>query len=64
MELQKAIDILMHLHRHKLGKADKPTCTEAEINTARNVLMHYNEVQRLRSLQHHPKPSIPHERGN
>ena len=49
MELQKAIDILMNLHRHKLGKADKPTCTDAEINTARNVLMHYNEVQRLRS---------------
>jgi len=46
MELQKAIDILMHLHRHKLGKADKPTCTDAEINTARNVLMHYNNLQR------------------
>ena len=54
MELQKAIDILMNLHRHKLGKADKPTCTEAEINKARNVLAHYNNVQRLRSLQHHP----------
>jgi hypothetical protein len=49
MELNKAIDILMNLHRFKHGKADKPTCTEAEINTARNVLMHYNEVQRLRS---------------
>jgi len=46
MELQKAIDILMHLHRHKLGKADKPTCTDAEINKARNVLMQYNNVQR------------------
>ena len=46
MELQKAIDILMNLHRHKLGKADKPNCTDAEINTARNVLMHYNDVQR------------------
>jgi hypothetical protein len=46
MELQKAVDILMHLHRHKLGKADKPTCTEAEINTARNVLMRYNNLQR------------------
>jgi hypothetical protein len=46
MELQKAIDILMNLHRHKLGKADKPTCTDAEINKARNVLMHYNDVQR------------------
>jgi hypothetical protein len=46
MELQKAIDILMHLHRHKLGKADKPTCTDAEINTARNVLMRYNNLQR------------------
>ena len=46
MELQKAIDILMHLHRHKLGKADKPNCTDAEINKARNVLMHYNDVQR------------------
>jgi hypothetical protein len=46
MELQKAIDILMNLHRHKLGKSDKPTCTDAEINTARNVLMHYNNLQR------------------
>jgi hypothetical protein len=36
----------MHLHRHKLGKADKPNCTDAEINKARNVLMHYNDVQR------------------
>jgi hypothetical protein len=36
----------MNLHRHKLGKADKPNCTDAEINTARNVLMHYNDVQR------------------
>jgi hypothetical protein len=36
----------MHLHRFKLGKADKPTCTDAEINKARNVLMHYNDVQR------------------
>lgn len=46
MELQKAVEILMQLHRHKHGKADKPNCTDAEINTARNVLMHYNEVQR------------------
>ena len=46
MELQKAVDILMHLHRHKLGKADKPNCTDAEINTARNVLMRYNNLQR------------------
>ncbi len=46
MELQQAVDILMNLHRHKLGKADKPNCTDAEINTARNVLMHYNDVQR------------------
>ena len=46
MELQKAIDILMHLHRFKHGKADKPTCIDAEINKARNVLMHYNDVQR------------------
>lgn len=46
MELQKAVEILMHLHRHKLGKADKPNCTDAEINTARNVLMRYNEKQR------------------
>jgi hypothetical protein len=36
----------MNLHRHKLGKSDKPTCTDAEINTARNVLMHYNNLQR------------------
>lgn len=49
MELQKAVDILMQLHRHKLGKADKPTCTDAEINRARNVLEHYNNVQRMRS---------------
>ena len=46
MELNRAIEILMHLHRFKLGKADKPTCTDAEINKARNVLMHYNDVQR------------------
>lgn len=54
MELNRAVEILMQLHRHKLGKADKPTCTDAEINKARNVLMHYNDVQRKRSLQHHP----------
>ena len=46
MELNRAIEILMQLHRHKLGKADKPNCTDAEINKARNVLMHYNDVQR------------------
>ena len=46
MELNRAVEILMNLHRFKLGKADKPTCTDAEINKARNVLMHYNEVQR------------------
>ena len=46
MELNRAVEILMQLHRHKLGKADKPNCTDAEINKARNVLMHYNDVQR------------------
>lgn len=54
----------MTLHRHKLGKADKPTCTEADINTARNTLRHYNNTQRIRSLQDHPKPRIAYERGN
>ena len=49
MELQKAIDILMHLHRFKLGKADKPTCTEGDINTARNVLEKYNNMQRIKN---------------
>jgi hypothetical protein len=54
MELQRAVDILMQLHRFKLGKADKPNCTDAEINTARNTLIHYNNVQRTnrcRSVQ-------------
>jgi hypothetical protein len=46
MELNRAVEILMHLHRFKHGKADKPNCTDAEINKARNVLMHYNDVQR------------------
>ena len=46
MELNRAVDILMHLHRHKHGKADKPNYTDAEINKARNVLMRYNDVQR------------------
>lgn len=54
MELNRAVEILMQLHRFKHGKADKPNCTDAEINKARNVLMHYNNVQRLRSLQHNP----------
>lgn len=54
MELNRAIEILMTLHRFKLGKADKPNCTDAEINKARNVLEHYNNVQRLRSLQNNP----------
>ena len=64
MELNKAVEILMHLHRYKLGKADKPNCTDTEINTARNVLVQYNNVQRVRLLQHHPQPSVPNERGN
>lgn len=46
MELQKAIEILMHLHRFNLGKGQKPTCTDAEINTARNVLRRYNWEQK------------------
>lgn len=46
MELNRAVEILMNLHRHKHGKADKPNCTDAEINKARNVLEHYNNVQR------------------
>ena len=46
MELNRAVEILMQLHRFKHGKADKPNCTDAEINKARNVLEHYNNVQR------------------
>jgi hypothetical protein len=46
MELNRAIDILMNLHRFKHGKADKPNCTDAEINTTRNVLEKYNNFQR------------------
>ena len=45
MELQKAVDILMHLHRHKLGKADKPNCTDTEIEKARFVLSNHNRMQ-------------------
>lgn len=46
MELNRAVEILMHLHRFKLGKSDKPNCTDAEINKARNVLEKYNNMQR------------------
>jgi hypothetical protein len=54
MELQKAIDILMHLHRHKLGKDTQPTYSPTEINTARNTLIQYNTTQR--SLTSEPTP--------
>ena len=49
MELNRAVEILMQLHRFKHGKADKPTCTDAEINKARNVLEHHNNVQRRKN---------------
>ncbi len=44
----------MENHRYKLGKAEKPKNSDAEINTARNVLIHYNNVQR--SLNSEPTP--------
>ena len=45
MELNRAVDILMNLHRFKLGKADKPNCTDAEIEKARFVLSNHNRMQ-------------------
>ena len=46
MELQKAVDILMENHRYKLNKIQTVSFTEQELNTARNTLIHYNNVQR------------------
>lgn len=49
MELQTAVDILMENHRYKLGKVEKPKTSDAEINTARNVLEKYNNMQRIKN---------------
>jgi hypothetical protein len=46
MELNKAVEILMHNHRFKLGKTSEQNFTPQEINRAMNVLSHYNETQR------------------
>lgn len=48
MELQRAVDILMENHRYKLNKIKTVSFTEQQLNTARNTLIHYNNVQRQR----------------
>ena len=45
MQIEQAVELLMHLHRHKLGKADKPNCTDTEIEKARFVLSNHNRMQ-------------------
>lgn len=58
MELNKAVEILMHNHRFKLGKADAPYYTPETLNVARNVLNNDNETQRrLNNIQNNLKKS-------
>lgn len=53
MQIEQAVEILMHNHRYNLGKAEQKKYTDSEIEKARFVLsnhnrMQYNAMQRLR----------------
>jgi hypothetical protein len=45
MQIEQAVEIMMHNHRYNLGKAEQKKYTDSEIEKARFVLSNHNRMQ-------------------